>query len=587
MKRLIGLSFLTVLLSVQFSTLVNAQTEISGTINGDSTVVWLSANSPYVITGSTTISALDTVQIESGVEVRFDPSTQLTVTGSLIADGVTFTANTGTSRESWSRIYLNSASSELILSNSTIQFSTNGVEVVNGSATLDTVIISDSKYGITAAYPGKITVNNSTITGTVYPIYITSEADISYSGVNDLSGNDNNMIYLNFSTVDVNWTMNYVGIPYYFYSSMQVYNGDTLTIASGNILKFENNRELYTQDGGVIHAVADAGEEIHFTSWRNDNAGGDTNKDGNTTAPGNTDWYGIRVSGKTATSTFKRVRVTFAGYHNTYYGDYRGGITLINNNSVIDSSNFQNNLYGVTLRDNSDATFTNNTIGSSGVVPVALTFDSDPVFSNNSFSSSNNQYDAIGLIGTTISGSSILPKRDFTSIPNVTYLLLRDLYIDTGAELTIEEGVVIKSTGPGLRVKGTLTSVGTSDEKIVFTSVKDDNVGNPKDTNKDGNNTVPGNTDWLGIAFGEDAGASVVDYNRIRYASYNTIFYFNAANNYIYPQGAVNIVNSDVTISNTEIANTQKFAIDSRGMANPTITNNSFSNTGSVPVALS
>lgn len=587
MKRLNGFTILTILISVCASTFAYAQTDISGTINGDSTVVWTLANSPYIIAGSTTISDLDTVQIESGVEVRFNPSTQLTVTGSLIADGVTFTANSGTGRESWNRIYLNSTSSRLELSNSTIQFATNGIDVANGFATLDTVIIADSKYGVTAAYPGKITLNHSTITGTAYPIYINSEADISYTGTNDLSGNDNDVIFLNFSGIGVNWTLNNAGIPYYFYYSMQVYSGDTLSIASGNILKFTNNKELYTQDGGVIYAVADVGEEIHFTSWKNDNAGGDTNNDGNTTAPANNDWYGIRLNGNTVQSTFKRVRVTFAGYHYTSYGDYRGGITLINNNSVIDSSNFQNNLYGVALRDNSDATFTNNTIGSSGVVPVALTFDSNPTFNNNSFSSSNNQYDAIGLIGTTISGTSILPKRDFTSIPNVTYLLLRDLYIDTGAELIIEEGVVIKSTGPGLRVKGTLTTVGTSDEKIVFTSVKDDNVGNPKDTNKDGNNTVPGNTDWLGIAFGEDAGASVIDHNRIRYATYNSNFYYNVADSYLYPKGAINIVNSNVTISNSEIANTQYFAIDSRGTAKPSITNTSFSNTGSVPVALS
>ena len=125
------------------------------------------------------------------------------------------------------------------------------------------------------------------------------------------------------------------------------------------------------------------------------------------------------------------------------------------------------------------------------------------------------------MIGTTIQGSNILPKRDFTSIPNVTYLLLSELYVDTGAFLEIQEGVVIKSNGPGIRVKGTVTAIGTGSEYIVFTSVKDDNVGNPNDTNKDGNNTVPDNNDWRGLAFGEDAGGSVLDYNKketIRFA---------------------------------------------------------------------
>lgn len=585
MKRLYGCSILTVLLSVYASTFLYAQTEVSGTINGDSAVVWTAANSPYIIAGSTTISELDTVEIESGVEVRFNPSTQLTVTGVLIADGVTFTANTGTARESWNRIYLNNNSSEALISNSTIQFATHGIEVTNGQASLTNVTISDSKYGIYASYPADVTISESVITGTQYPIYLYSEAVVSYSGTNDFTGNDFDLIYVYTSSIDVNWTLNKASIPYYFNNSAQVYSGDTLTVKSGAIIKFNSGRELYTQDGGVIHAVADASEEIHFTSYKNDNAGGDTNNDGNTSAPSNNDWNGIRVVGSTATSTFKRVRVTFAGYQ--YSSDYRGGITLDNNNSEIDSSIFQNNLYGAVLRNNADGVFTNNTIGSSGVVPVALTFDSDPVFSNNEFSSSNNQYDAIGLIGTEISGSSYLPKRNFTSIPNVTYLLLRDLDIITGADLTIQEGVVIKSTGAGIRVKGTLTSVGTLAEKIVFTSVKDDNVGNPKDTNKDGNNTVPGNTDWRGLAFGTDAGASELTYNQVRYATYNTYFYYDDASNNIYPKGAINIINSNVTVSNSEIANTNYFSIDSRGIAKPVIENNSFSNTGSVPVALS
>lgn len=585
MKRIYGCSILIVLISLCLSTLMYAQTEVSGTVNGDSAVVWTLANSPYIITGSTTISDLDTVEIESGVEVRFNPNTQLTVTGVLVADGVTFTANSGTTRESWNRIYLNASTSRLNMSNSTIQFATHGIEVTNGQASLTNVTISDSKYGIYASYPSEISISESAITGTVYPIYLASEASVSYSGTNDFSGNDNDLVIVNFSTIDSDWTLNKIPVPYFFNYSTQVYSGYSFTIASGTILKFDSNTELYTQDGGVIHAVADVGEEIHFTSWKNDNAGGDTNNDGNISAAGNTDWYGIRVNGNTAQSTFKRVRVTFAGYQ--YSGDYRGGITLDDNNSEIDSSIFQNNLYGAVLRNNADAVFTNNTIGSSGVVPVALTFDSDPVFSNNEFSSSNNQYDAIGLIGTTIQVSSYLPKRNFTKYPNVTYLLLSDLYVDTGADLTIEEGVVIKSTSAGFKIKGTLTSVGTSGEKIVFTSVKDDNVGNPNDTNKDGNNTAPSNTDWQGLAFGTEAGASVLDYNQIRYASFTNYFYYDQTNNIIYPKGAVNIINSNVTVTNSEIANTSSFGIDSRGIAKPVIMNNSFSNTGSVPVALS
>tara|TARA_Y100001935_G_scaffold251458_1_gene253415 strand:- start:33912 stop:39212 length:5301 start_codon:yes stop_codon:yes gene_type:complete len=565
---------------------LQAQTTISGTISGDSTVVWDLAGSPYVISGSTTISTFDTVMIESGVEVKFDDNIQLTVSGALIADGVTFTSNTGTSRESWNRIYGNNADTYISLKNSSISFATHAIEMASGALEIDTVNISDSKYGLYLTSASNTTINESIITGNNYPIYLSSEAAVTYSGNTDLTGNDVDAIWTGFTVIDQNWVLNDPGVPYFFPNSNYVTYGDTLTVSSGVIVKMGISRELRIDDGGVLIAVADPGEEIFFTSMKNDNMGGDTNDDGTATAPGNRDWYGIRILGSTSKSLLKRVNVSFAGYIYTYSNDYRGGLTFIDNESVVDSSVFNNNYYGIVARDSSDAVITNNTIGSSGVVPVALTFDSNPVFTDNSFSSSNNEYDAIGLIGTTIQGSNILPKRDFTSIPNVTYLLLSELYVDTGAFLEIQEGVVIKSNGPGIRVKGTVTAIGTGSEYIVFTSVKDDNVGNPNDTNKDGNNTVPDNNDWRGLAFGEDAGGSVLDYNKIRYATYNTSFYYDTGNNYIYPKGAVNLMNSDVSISNSEIANTTNYAIDSRGVSMPTITNNDFSNTGSVPVAM-
>ncbi|MFA5668929.1 MAG: right-handed parallel beta-helix repeat-containing protein [Balneolaceae bacterium] len=566
-----------ILICLLINVSIFAQTNVSGTISSNTT--WNVAGSPYIVLGSTTVNNGYTLTIESGVEVRFETGVQLTISGSLVGDGVAFTANSGSGREAWNRIYLNSASSNLSLSNSTIQFATNAIEVAYGTATLDTVIISDSKYGVFMHQNGNANITGSTITSTYYPIYYQSAGAITYFGENDFSGNDFDLVFSSFGSISNNWKLNYPGVPYYFTNSMYVNSGDTLTIAGSNILKFELSRELYTQNGGVINAIGTESEPIYFTSWRNDNIGGDTNNDGNATSPTNKDWYGIRLIGKNATSSFKNVNVSFAGYQ--YSNDYRGGITHIDNDSEIDSSTFNNNLYGIVLRDSSDAKITHNTIGSSGVVPVALTFDSQPVFTDNAFSSSNNQYDAIGLIGTTISGVNTLPKRNFTAIPNVTYVLLSNLTVASGASLDIEKGVVIKGLNyTHINVFGTLTSIGTASEKIVFTAIQDDNVGNPKDTNKDGNNTVPGTNSWYGIALGENAGNSVLDYNIIRYATYSNSI------SGVQLRGALNILSSNVAVSNSEIGNTQYYAIDSRGIAKPTISNNSFSNTGSVPVAL-
>src|SRR5208283_1442637 len=92
----------------------------------------------------------------------------------------------------------------------------------------------------------------------------------------------------------------------------------------------------------------------------------------------------------------------------------------------------------------SNPTFTNNTIGSSQLVPIAMSFSANPIFTNNVFSFSNNTYDAIGLLGGTLPATSVLPIRSVTSIPNVTYLLLDQITIPVGLTLTINKGIVIK-----------------------------------------------------------------------------------------------------------------------------------------------
>lgn len=121
---------------------VNAQTNISGNITTNTT--WTTAGSPYIIVGSTTITNGDTLTIENGVEVKFDNGTQLTVSGGLVGNGVTFTANTGTSRGAWNRIFTNFESSWIHLKNSTLQFATDAIYVGAGEVRLDTVTISDS-----------------------------------------------------------------------------------------------------------------------------------------------------------------------------------------------------------------------------------------------------------------------------------------------------------------------------------------------------------------------------------------------------------------------------------------------------------
>jgi len=92
--------------------LLNAQTEISGGINENTT--WTLENSPYIITGDTVIFGDNTLTIEAGVTVKFDDDVQLRIQGPLIAIGnenenIIFTSNSiNPQRGSWKEIKLES-----------------------------------------------------------------------------------------------------------------------------------------------------------------------------------------------------------------------------------------------------------------------------------------------------------------------------------------------------------------------------------------------------------------------------------------------------------------------------------------------
>jgi hypothetical protein len=97
-----------------------------------------------------------------------------------------------------------------------------------------------------------------------------------------------------------------------------------------------------------------------------------------------------------------------------------------------------------------------------------------------------------------------LKKLSFKNLDNPSYSLTGVTTVLDTASLIIDAGVVIKCRDYNARISanGTLTGIGTELEPIVFTSIADDNFGNPLDSQNDGvqamNHSSAGRIEILG-----------------------------------------------------------------------------------------
>ncbi len=613
-------------------------THVSGTISSD--VTWTLADSPYIVTSTITINHGAVLTIEPGVTVKFNAGQSLYVNGTLVASRTIFTSsNTNPVAGDWSTIQVGNGNvsdyGTLILDSCQIYYASH-IQAYNGKATLiNTDLTNLNYYGVTIEAMGtlnmsggKITTNsawaatngsgilanpnahssisgvtilnfqngiqlnnnaktaisNISITSCNWPIVYNASADLTAGGTNSFAGNTKTSVFMNFSSISDTLTLPVLNIPYYFSQGMTVNSSSQLIIGSNNILKFPDWTSLTVS--GTLVANANPDESIYFTSYKDDNWGGDTNMDGSATAPTSGIWYGIKFedSSVDADCVMRRCNVRYAGANNT------GGISMSNASPTIDECDLTNNYFGVYMQYASNPIFNNNTIGSSQMTPIAMSFEADPTMTNNVLSFSDNAYDAIGLIGGTLTANATVKVRSVNSNPNITYLLLDQVTIPSGKSLTIDKGIVIKAISDywnprRIIVDGSLIVDATADNMVTFTSAKDDNFGSPGDTNKDGTITSPAIGDWGGIIFNSGS-TGLLNYCRIKYASISNYTFTNCGNTEYLNEAAVGTIDASPTISNCEFKDLN-YGISCYRASNPTISNNSMTNIKYTPICIS
>ncbi|MDD5050896.1 MAG: right-handed parallel beta-helix repeat-containing protein [Candidatus Pacebacteria bacterium] len=182
---------------------------------------------------------------------------------------------------------------------------------------------------------------------------------------------------------------------------------------------------------------------------------------------------------------------------------------------------------------------------------------------------------------TVISDTEISTDTTWTKA-NGPYVISQDTILDSGVTLTLEPGVIVKFDNSLLKVYGTFIAEGTGQDKIYFTSLKDDSFGG--DTNADASASQPSVFDRGGISFYEGS-----DHSRLS----NLIFqYLEEPLSFRSTQGEIDQVSiehsevaitafaSTILVKNSTIANLDYDGIDGYNASTVTIASTTIDNAG-------
>ena len=183
---------------------------------------------------------------------------------------------------------------------------------------------------------------------------------------------------------------------HYVSGGVTVNAGAALTVLAGTVIKFATGVPIYVN--GTLSATGSQLAPVYFTDYRDDDAGGDTNGDGDASSPEAGWWIGILVEdGGAADLDYCRIHYG-GGYHHTPYYRQLGnlykagagaspsaipvsatapyhGIILENASAgfTLTENTITNNAnYGVYATGTSPGTITGCTFSGNGTDPIGL-----------------------------------------------------------------------------------------------------------------------------------------------------------------------------------------------------------------------
>jgi len=500
---------------------------------------WANTDAVYSVTGVVNIAENATLTIQPGVTVKFGDDIYIDVFGALKVQGaqeqrVVLTSikddasggDTNGDMESsipaagdWTMIRFRDSSNDVnsLVAHSVIKYA--GEHRGN-------------RFGAIHLEAASPTITNNVLTDNYW--YAISADVNSFPTVSDnnLKGNAGNGLEIRNGEMSLSGTWKNDDIAYSVTGVVTVKEGTTLSIAPGIIVKFSDN--TYIDVFGTFRAQGTTEQEVIFTSIKDDTAGGDTNGDEGSSAPAAGDWTMLRFrdSSNDTSSVVENAVVRYAGEHNK-------------------------NRFGAIHLESASPTIVNNVITDNFWYAISADVHSFPSVSSNQVS--RNVGNSLEVRGGEMWSSGTWQNTD------IVYSVLTPITVKEGATLSLEAGVMIKfGDNAYFDIFGTFRAIGTADQKVIFTSIKDDSIGG--DTNGDEGSSAPSAGDWTMIRFRDTSNdaSSIIKHAIIRYAGEHNKNRF----------GAIHLESASPTIANNVITDNFWYAISADVHSFPSVSGN-------------
>lgn len=304
-------------------------------------------------------------------------------------------------------------------------------------------------------------------------------------------------------TRDVAWKVS-PEAAIYVESTLTVDPGSTLTLREGTVLKFARYNGIDVR--GRLSVEGTAARPVHFTDYRDDSVGGDSNNDGAASAPGRGWWSAIRLFDE-GSGDFAYCRIAYGGYRHSAGIRKTGTGELLVRNCTL----FRTAGSGVYLSEGAERfvsennTFEENTHG----LRVGL---------NTSFSDTTSLFAGNEASQVLVDGGEHAADSSWELSSGYAIRLWASVKVGPEVTLTIVPGTVLKfDRYKHLEVAGTLHAAGTSTDPITFTDYRDDEAGGDTNNNGDSDAPMPG---YWGSVYVHDEGSAELDHCVLRYGGY-------------------------------------------------------------------